>query len=121
MNAIAVISLAPGQPHRVVGLIPTGWYPQSVSISRDGKTLYDVNSKSDPGPNPLYEGIDSSFGKQLAHKAANQYILQLEKAGLQAIPVPNAKDLAWLTKKVAPNDFLDTVPNPQKEQTHDAP
>jgi YVTN family beta-propeller protein len=117
MNAIAVISLAPGQPHRVVGLIPTGWYPQSVSISRDGKTLYDVNSKSDPGPNPLYEGIDSSFGKQLAHKAANQYILQLEKAGLQAIPVPNAKDLAWLTKKVAANDFLDTVPNPQDEQT----
>jgi YVTN family beta-propeller protein len=117
MNAIAVISLAPGQPHRVVGLIPTGWYPQSVSISRDGKTLYDVNSKSDPGPNPLYEGIDGSFGKSLAHKAANQYILQLEKAGLQAIPVPNRKDLAWLTRKVADNDFLDTVPNPQDEQT----
>jgi YVTN family beta-propeller protein len=54
MNAIAVISLAQGQTHRVVGLIPTGWYPQSISISRDGKTLYDVNSKSNPGPNPLY-------------------------------------------------------------------
>jgi YVTN family beta-propeller protein len=117
MNAIAVISLAPGQPHRVAGLIPTGWYPQSISISRDGKTLYDVNSKSDPGPNPLFEGIDASFGKSLAHQAANQYILQLEKAGLQAIPVPNRKDLAWLTKKVAANDFLDTVPNPQDEQT----
>jgi DNA-binding beta-propeller fold protein YncE len=116
MNAIAVISLAPGQPHRVVGLIPTGWYPQSISISRDGKTLYDVNSKSNSGPNPLYEGIEAPFGK-LPAQAANQYILQLEKAGLQAIPVPNRKDLAWLTKKVAANDFLDTVPNPQDEQT----
>jgi YVTN family beta-propeller protein len=106
MNAVAVISLAPGQPHRVVGLIPTGWYPQSISISRDGKTLYDVNSKSGSGANPLS-----------GHKAANQYILQLEKAGLQAIPVPNGKDLAWLTKRVAANDFLDTVPNPQDEQT----
>ena len=65
MNAIAVISLAPGQPHRVVGLIPTGWYPQSISISRDGKTLYDVNSKSDPGPNPLYDGARLRFRKRI--------------------------------------------------------
>jgi YVTN family beta-propeller protein len=117
MNAIAVISLAKGQPHRVVGLIPTGWYPQSISISRDGKTLYDVNSKSDPGPNPLYDGIEVPNAPFLAHQAANQYILQLEKAGLQAIPVPNQKELAWLTRKVAANNFLDTVPNPQDEQT----
>ena len=117
MNAIAVISLAKGQPHRVVGLIPTGWYPQSISISRDGKTLYDVNSKSDPGPNPLYDGIEIHSAPFLVHQAANQYILQLEKAGLQAIPVPNQKELAWLTRKVAANNFLDTVPNPQDEQT----
>jgi YVTN family beta-propeller protein len=117
MNAIAVISLAKGQPHRVVGLIPTGWYPQSISISRDGKTLYDVNSKSDPGPNPLYDGIEIPSAPFLVHQAANQYILQLEKAGLQAIPVPNQKELAWLTRKVAANNFLDTVPNPQDEQT----
>ena len=31
--------------------------------------------------------------------------------------MPNRKELAWLTKKVAANDFLDTVPNPQDEQT----
>lgn len=117
MNAIAVISLAPGVPHRVVGLIPTGWYPQSISVSRNGKTLYDVNSKSDPGPNPRYDGVSVPSAKFLAHQAANQYILQLEKAGLQAIPVPHAKELAWLTKQVAANDFLNTVPNPQDVQT----
>jgi YVTN family beta-propeller protein len=117
MNAIAVISLAPGAPHRVIGLIPTGWYPQSISVSRDGKTLFDVNSKSDPGPNPLYDGVPVPSAKFLAHQVSNQYILQLEKAGLQAIPVPNRQELAWLTKKVAANDFIDTVPNPQDEQT----
>lgn len=116
MNAVSVISLAPGQPHRVIGLIPTGWYPQSISVSRDGKTLYDVNSKSDPGPNPLYDGIEPSSTFR-AHQAANQYILQLEKAGLQAIPVPNQKELAWLTRQVAANDLLNTVPNPQDELT----
>lgn len=115
MNAVSVISLAPGNRHGVIGLIPTGWYPQSISVSRDGKTLYDVNSKSDPGPNPRYDGVQSSTF--LAHQAANQYILQLEKAGLQAIPVPNQKELAWLTRQVAANDLLDTVPNPQDELT----
>jgi YVTN family beta-propeller protein len=117
MNAIAVISIAPGKPHRVAGLIPTGWYPQSISISRDGKTLYDVNSKSDPGPNPLFVRNKVPSAKARTYQAANQYILQLEKAGLQAIPVPNRKELAWLTKKVAANNFLDTVPNLQDEQT----
>ena len=117
MNAVAVISLAQGRRHSVVGLIPTGWYPQSISISRDGKTLYDVNSKSNPGPNLLYDGTPIPAEAFRAHQVANQYILQLEKAGLQAIPVPDAKELAWLTRKVATNDFLDTAPNPQDEQT----
>jgi YVTN family beta-propeller protein len=117
MNAIAVIALGTGAPHRVIGLIPTGWYPQSISVSRDGKTLYDVNSKSDPGPNPRYDGVSVPKERYLAHQAANQYILQLEKAGLQAIPIPNRQELAWLTKRVAANDFLETVPNPQDELT----
>ncbi len=37
---------------RSSGLIPTGWYPNSVSVSRDGKMLYIVNGKSNAGPNP---------------------------------------------------------------------
>jgi len=117
MNAIAVITLEPGAPHGVIGLIPTGWYPQSISVSRDGKRLYDVNSKSDPGPNPGNFGPEAPKAKSAADKAPNQYILQLEKAGLQAIPVPSRKELAWLTKRVAANDFLDTAPNPQDDLT----
>jgi YVTN family beta-propeller protein len=117
MNAIAVISLDARSPHRVIGLIPTGWYPQSISVSRDGKRLYDVNSKSDPGPNPANLRAASPTATSLTGKAANQYILQLEKAGLQAIPVPNRKELAWLTRRVEANDFLNTVPNPQDELT----
>jgi len=117
MNAIAVIGLDAGSPHRVTGLIPTGWYPQSISVSRDGKRLYDVNSKSDPGPNPGFYGPPLPEAKSIAGKAANQYILQIEKAGLQAIPVPSRKQLAWLTRRVAANNFLSTVPNPQDDMT----
>ncbi len=116
MNAIAVISLAPGETHAVIGLIPTGWYPQSIGISRDGKTLYDVNSKSDPGPNPLYDGTQLPAGVYREHQSSNQYILQLEKAGLQAFPVPNRRELAQLTKRVAANDYLDSLPDQSDEQ-----
>lgn len=117
MNAIAVISLPPHAPHRVIGLIPTGWYPQSISVSQDGKTLYDVNSKSDPGPNPRNGGVSIPAEKFVGYQAANQYILQLEKAGLQAIPVPTRQELGWLTRRVATNDLLNRAPNPQDEMT----
>jgi len=117
MNAIAVIALGGAAPHHVIGLIPTGWYPQSISVSRDGRTLYDVNSKSDPGPNPRYERASHKTATTGLDEAPNQYILQLEKAGLQAIPVPNRQQLAWLTRRVSDNNFLNIAPNPQDELT----
>jgi YVTN family beta-propeller protein len=116
MNAIAVISLAADQSHRVIGLIPTAWYPQSVNISRDGKVLYDVNSKSNPGPNLSYDATPLPAEGFHAHQVANQYILQLEKAGLQAVPVPDRVELSRLTRRVASNDSLDSLPNPRDEQ-----
>jgi YVTN family beta-propeller protein len=120
MNAIAVISLDADEPHQVVGLIPTGWYPQSITISRDGRMLYDVNSKSNPGPNTLYDGTPQPVERFRAHQVANQYILQLEKAGLQSIPVPDRGELARLTRTVAANDYLHTVPDPEDTQVMDA-
>src|SRR5208337_3288673 len=36
-NAVAVIDVA---SERLLGRIPTGWYPSSVTVSADGKTLY---------------------------------------------------------------------------------
>ena len=58
-NSVAVIDLDAGdRDHdgdghgRVLGLIPTGWFPNAVSVSRDGKMLYVVNGKSNAGPNP---------------------------------------------------------------------
>jgi YVTN family beta-propeller protein len=92
-NAVAVISLAGPAPHVISGLIPTGWYPHSVSLSADGSTMYVVNGKSDPGKDPQYE-----------NNAANQYILQLEAAGLLTVPVPNAATLATLTAQVVANN-----------------
>lgn len=69
-----------------MGLIPTGWYPNSVSFNADGAWAYVVNGKSPTGANPDFY---YSYGPP-AHKngyASNVYNPQCVKAGLQ-LPRP---------------------------------
>lgn len=118
-NSVAVIdgvpsgvkrrSGVPGGPVRlgvVSGLIPTGWYPSSVAVSADGGMLYVLDTKSVPGPNPgecrnttsiVRGALDDCY-------AQNEYILQLNKGGFEAIPTPATDRLASLTKQVAENN-----------------
>ena len=123
-NAVSVISLAGPGPHQCVGLIPTGWYPQAVSVSADGRHLYVINSKSDAGPNTGYlststyalQGTHYKGGNDAAQNAgyaSNQYIYQDEHAGLLTLPMPNSAELATLTSQVAQNDGY-SVPEPQQ-------
>ncbi|HEV2221747.1 MAG TPA: hypothetical protein VGR84_01965 [Candidatus Acidoferrales bacterium] len=90
----------------VSGLIPTGWYPSSVSVSRNGKMLYVVNSKSVPGPNPDGCRRTTSIARDALDTchAQNEYILQLNKGGFEVIPTPPENELTSLTKQVAEND-----------------
>jgi DNA-binding beta-propeller fold protein YncE len=106
MNDVAVVQLSslPRQSH-VVGLIPTGWYPNSISFSSDGQFAYVVNGKSPTGPNPgnceaKKEKPNSPCG------TANQYNLQLIKAGLQSFPTPTSGELQALTQQVAINNHF---------------
>lgn len=94
----------------VFGLIPTGWYPSSVSVSADGKMLYVLDTKSVPGPNP--GGCRNTTSKERnalddCH-SHNDYILQLNKGGFEAIPTPDGSELASLTKQVAENDHYES-------------
>src|SRR6267154_2947246 len=106
MNDVAVVQLSslPGQSH-VIGLIPTGWYPNSISFSSDGKFAYVVNGKSPTGPNP-----GNCEAKKEKPKSpcgtANQYNLQLIKAGLQSFPTPTSGELQALTQQVAINNHF---------------
>jgi DNA-binding beta-propeller fold protein YncE len=106
MNDVAVVKLgAPPKSSRVIGLIPTGWYPNSVSFTADGEHMYVVNYKSPTGPNPGHcHGLTSQLAAQCS--ANNQYDLQLIKAGLQSFPTPAAADLRRLTQRVADNNHF---------------
>ena len=104
-NSVAVIRR--GTPSHVVGLIPTGWYPNAIASS--GSMLYVANGKSIAGPNPLSKVTvtnqsGTAPGPDDRVNAKNQYIYQLEKAGLLSMPVPEGKVLDNLTQTVAAND-----------------
>jgi DNA-binding beta-propeller fold protein YncE len=104
-NALAVVKLD-GDTGRVAGLIPVGWYPNSVSVSADGARLYIVNGKSPEGPNPTGCGYTPS---PAACHAKNAFIFQRSRAGFLTLPVPTEKQLVDLTEQVARNDHFRTV------------
>jgi YVTN family beta-propeller protein len=66
INSVAVLDTTNPTAPRLVGRIPTDWYPTGVSLSADGKTLYIINAKGigeDINPatrnNPPATGIES--------------------------------------------------------------
>lgn len=91
---------------RVIGLIPTGWYPNSVSLSKNGDTLYVVNGKSNTGPNSGACRNTTSIvaGSLNDCNANNQYVWQITKAGFLSMPMPDERELAKLTWQVAKNN-----------------
>jgi DNA-binding beta-propeller fold protein YncE len=96
---------------RVIGLLPTGWYPTGVAISADGRFLYAINAKSQPGPNvgACRSSLQIAKGSPDPCYGRNGYVWQLEKGGLLSAPLPTAADLAKLSWQVAANNRFDTV------------
>ncbi|HEY3937153.1 MAG TPA: beta-propeller fold lactonase family protein [Bryobacteraceae bacterium] len=102
MNDVAVVDLSNGT---VKGLIPTGWYPNSVGLSADGSYIYVASFKTPTGANPgyCYGGVVPALPSAQCN-GSNQYDLQLIHAGFQSFPTPNARQLATLTETVAANN-----------------
>ncbi len=114
-NAVAVIALGSADGNfesraffasKVVGLIPTGWYPTAVAVTRAGQ-LFVTNNKSQPGQNPGgCRKTTDALEDDRSCQAANQYVWQLEKGGLLSLPVPSGAELGRLTRQVAVNDHF---------------
>jgi YVTN family beta-propeller protein len=93
-NAVAVVDL---KSRHATGRIPTGWYPTSVSVNKDGAKLYVCTFKSNSGPNP-------SNGPAPNTKFVVTRSWPLEKAQLNIIPVPDHETLAALSHQVDDNN-----------------
>jgi YVTN family beta-propeller protein len=123
INAVAVIRLGDDDGDdddrsEVVGLIPTGWYPDSVTVSGDGSRLYVTNGKSVPGPDPgsCRDTLSTAPGAGGPCTGRNQYVLQLEKAGFLTLPVPSRWTLGRLTDQVAENNHFPGTEDTQRDE-----
>jgi len=98
-----------GGQSKVVGLVPTGWYPTGIASSRDGRMWYAINAKSMPGPNnDLCQKVvrNTACDGRSPAAALNRHIMQLQKAGLLSVPRPSRVELRALTAQVAINNGL---------------
>jgi YVTN family beta-propeller protein len=102
---------------RVIGLIPTGWYPNAVSLNKDGTWLYVVNGKSNAGPNPgaCRDTLSIAPGSLGPCSGRNLYIWQLTKAGFLSLPLPSGRDLVELTWQVAENNKFPVTTHRQED------
>jgi DNA-binding beta-propeller fold protein YncE len=96
-NNLAVFRVKEPGVSAPLGFIPVGWYPTSVRISRDGKTIYVANGKGSTsranrdGPRP---GFARSGGPTI------EYIGGLFQGTLSIIPMPDARGMAAYSRTV---------------------
>jgi hypothetical protein len=91
-NAIAVVDVTTGQTR---GLIPTGWGPARVLLSKDEKEMYVISCRGlGAGPNG---------GKDFIKPVQGTYIGDIQLATFQKIKMPDPKQLAAYTKQTIQN------------------
>lgn len=94
INAVAVIRLD-GKSGKIMGHIPTGWWPSSVTVSPDGKTLYVANARGrGAGPNNNFPPDNLGSPK---HSVLGS---------VSIIPMPGQHQLEEYTRRVLANNGL---------------
>ena len=97
INAVAVVDVA---SQRVVGHIPTGWFPSKLKVTPDGKKIIVANAKGyGSGPNG-----GKNFIPAMDHPGSS-YIGSLMLGTVSVIDIPADEELKSLTEKVVANNF----------------
>ncbi|MBN2408475.1 MAG: hypothetical protein JXE07_01960, partial [Candidatus Aminicenantes bacterium] len=94
INAVGVIDIRKG---KVLGHIPTGWFPSRLAVSADGRSILVANAKGyGSGPNG---------GPEFTPGPEGTYIGHLMKGTVSIIPIPKEADLQEETRQVIANNF----------------
>ena len=110
VNSVGVIDIP---TLKVVGHIPTGWFPSKLEVTPDGKTLIVSNAKGfGSGPNG---GSTFQEGKE------GSYIGNLMKGTVSIMDIPDDQKLAGLTQQVISNNYLIENYNEVHQQRADNP
>ncbi|HEX5068611.1 MAG TPA: bifunctional YncE family protein/alkaline phosphatase family protein [Vicinamibacterales bacterium] len=93
-NAVAFVDISSPGSSRVLGFIPTGWYPTGVLFSRDATQIFVLSGKG-LASMPNVRGPQPGLGR-----GEGQYIGSSLEGSLSILPTPDAAALAQYTKKV---------------------
>jgi YVTN family beta-propeller protein len=94
-NDVAAINVKEPGKSSPLGFIPAGWYPTSVRVSRDGRTLWIANGKGTSskanrdGPNPV-----------VRNAPVREYIGGLFRGTLSVVPMPDPRSMTAYTRTV---------------------
>ncbi|MGD1100953.1 MAG: bifunctional YncE family protein/alkaline phosphatase family protein [Terriglobia bacterium] len=109
INAVAVIGVgeSPRRGSKILGLIPTSWYPDHIALSLDGaylavSTLLGVGTGWKTAPIP---GFAKELGLELEAGPTRRYV-HSDRGTVQVIPVPDSSQLPAYTTAVAENNHL---------------
>jgi YVTN family beta-propeller protein len=94
INAVAVIDIP---TMKVIGHIPTGWFPAKLKVSKDGKKLIVTSAKgfgSGPNGGPTFNKMERG-----------SYIGNLMLGTVSVIDIPSDEALENYTQKVIDNNF----------------
>jgi hypothetical protein len=92
-NNVGVINISEREVSNVVGFIPTAWYPASLALSRDQKSLY-VGSAKGLGSYANERGPTSPLineGNREAKGARGEHVARLQRGSVSEIPLANLK------------------------------
>ncbi len=94
INAVGVIDVG---ELKLLGHIPTGWFPAKLKVSNDGKKLIVANAKG--------YGSGANGGKDFKTGDEGSYIGALMKGTVSIFNIPQDNELEALTKQVIENNF----------------
>ena len=106
-NSISVIKITRDKDEtkgEVIGLLPTGWYPNDLEIKDD--YIYIVNGKSLSGSNvgDCRDNLRTDDNASMECKGHNLYTWKTKKAGFLSMKIPDKEELHRLTLQVAKNN-----------------
>ncbi len=105
-NAVAVIDVTSGTTK---GLIPSGWGPTRVQLSKDEKEIYIITCRG--------LGAGTNGGKDFVVPPQGDYIIDIQLGSFQKVMMPDVAQLAAYTRQSIDNTFksirmVDDVKNP---------
>src|SRR5262249_28814331 len=105
INAVAVVRL---DTNAIEGLIPTGWYPDHLALSRDGKSLAIATLLGAGSGTELSESTLKYFREGLPElqPGAKRRYVHANRGSIQVVSIPDVAQLANYTTAVAENNHL---------------